>query len=197
MKYQKYLILLIFNMLIHEARAIPDTLAPKTPYMQNKAPLKQKPYMDLPFGAIRPAGWLQQELVNMKNGMAGQLDKLYPAVLGSRNGWLGGDGDVWERGPYWLDGLVPLAYILDDKTLKAKIQPWIEWSLTHQMEDGYFGPIPPLKEPAHEPGLQRDRARDWWPKMVMLKVLQQYYTATADQRVIKLMVSLFCWTWRR
>ncbi|HTI11457.1 MAG TPA: beta-L-arabinofuranosidase domain-containing protein [Puia sp.] len=176
-------------MLIHEARAISDTPVPKAPYLQNKAPLKAKPYLELPFGAIRPAGWLQQELVKMKNGMAGQLDKLYPAVLGSRNGWLGGDGDVWERGPYWLDGLVPLAYILDDKALKAKIQPWIEWSLTHQMEDGYFGPIPPLQEPAREPGLQRDRARDWWPKMVMLKVLQQYFTATADQRVIKLMLN--------
>lgn len=157
-------------------------------YLQNRAPLKQKPYLDLPFGAIKPAGWLRQQLVDMKNGMAGKLDELYPAVLGSRNGWLGGDGDVWERGPYWLDGLVPLAYILDDEALKAKIKPWIEWSVAHQLDDGYFGPVPPANPPQPEPGLQRDRAQDWWPKMVMLKVLQQYYTATSDSRVLNLML---------
>ena len=142
----------------------------QTNYVQNRYPLAPKPYLELPLGAIKPKGWLLHQLQTMKTGMAGQLDELYPAVLGKRNGWLGGDGDVWERGPYWLDGLVPLAYILDDAELKAKAQPWIEWSLNNQMADGYFGPIPPEKEPAPEPGLQRDRARDWWPKMVMLKV---------------------------
>ncbi len=160
----------------------------KTNYLQNRMPLISKPYLELPIGAIKPKGWMLEQLLRMKKGMAGQLDQLYPSVLGKRNGWLGGDGDVWERGPYWLDGLVPLAYILDDKELQAKAQTWIEWSLNNQMADGYFGPIPPEKEPSPEPGLQRDRARDWWPKMVMLKVLQQYYNATQDKRVIDLML---------
>lgn len=160
-------------------------------YLQNRAPLNNKPYLDLPLGDIQPAGWLREALERMKNGMAGKLDELYPAVLGPRNGWLGGDGDVWERGPYWLDGLAPLAYILNDKTLQQKLQKWVEWSIANQSEDGYFGPVPPQKEPAPEPGLQRDRARDWWPKMVMLKVLQQYYIATHDKRVIDLMLKYF------
>jgi len=157
-------------------------------YLRNRYPLHPKAYLSLPFGAIRPKDWLLQELVSMKNGMCGHLDELYPSVLGKRNGWLGGDGDVWERGPYWLDGLAPLAFILDDAELKAKLQPWIEWSIAKQQPAGYFGPVPPEKEPAPEPGLQRDRARDWWPKMVMLKVFQQYYLGTGDQRVIRLML---------
>jgi hypothetical protein len=33
-----------------------------------------------------------------------------------------------------------LAYILDDDVLKAKVQPWIEWALQSQREDGFFGP---------------------------------------------------------
>ncbi len=61
--------------------------------------------------------------------MGGHLDEWYPSVLGSRNGWLGGDGDVWERGPYWLDGLLPLAYQLNDKKLQQKLQKWVEWSI--------------------------------------------------------------------
>ena len=184
------LIFFIFGfMLTNRLQAQKEKAPDKLPYLQNRAPLKEKPYLDLPFGAIKPAGWLGQQLVDMRNGMAGKLDELYPAVLGGRNGWLGGDGDVWERGPYWLDGLVPLAYILDDDGLKAKIKPWIEWSVAHQQADGYFGPIPPTTEPRPQRGLQRDRARDWWPKMVMLKVMQQYYIATGDSSVLNLMLS--------
>ena len=65
----------------------------------------------------------------MVTGMTGQMDTIYEQVMGPRNGWLGGDGDVWERGPYWIDGLLPLAYILDNKELINKVQPWIEWTL--------------------------------------------------------------------
>lgn len=146
------------------------------------------PYKELPLGTIKPHGWLREMLVRQKTGSTGSLDQLYPAVMGKRNGWLGGDGDQWERGPYWLDGLLPLAYILDDEELIAKVKPWIEWSIKSQRADGYFGPS---KDYGPEDGLQRDNALDWWPKMVMLKVLKQYYSATGDKRVIKLMTNYF------
>ena len=89
-------------------------------YLENRPPLIPKQYLELPLGSIRPEGWVLQQLQLMKDGLTGHLDELYPAVLGPRNGWLGGDGDGWERGPYWLDGLVPLAWILDDEELKAQ-----------------------------------------------------------------------------
>lgn len=163
----------------------------KANYRNNRSPLRPNPYIELPLGAIQAEGWLKEQLLRMKSGATGNLDKLYPQVMSKRNGWLGGDGDVWERGPYWLDGLVPLAYILDDASLKAKAQEWIEWSIKNQDESGYFGPVPPTQEPPQEEGLQRNKARDWWPKMVMLKVLQQYYTTTKDERVINLMTRYF------
>jgi hypothetical protein len=161
---------------------------PTSNYRNNRAPLITKPYIELPLGSIKPRGWLKDQLLIMKNNSTGHLDSMYAAVCGPRNGWLGGDGDQWERGPYWLDGLVPLAYILNDSALKAKAQPWIEWSIKNQQPDGYFGP---MKDYGPEPGLQRDNAKDWWPKMVMLKVLMQYYSATEDQRVINLMTNYF------
>ena len=157
-------------------------------YTGNRAPLQQNPYIELPLGAIKPLGWLKQMLLTQKNGSTGNLDKLYPLVMNQRNGWLGGDGDQWERGPYWIDGLLPLAYILDDKELIAKTKPWIEWAIGSQQPDGYFGPI---KDYPAEEGLQRDNSHDWWPKMVMLKILQQYYSATGDKRVITLMTNYF------
>ncbi|WP_229209463.1 beta-L-arabinofuranosidase domain-containing protein [Dyadobacter koreensis] len=84
--------------------------------------------------------------------------------------------------------MLPLAYILEDKELIGKTTPWIEWAINSQQPDGYFGPS---KDYKGEPGLQRDNSRDWWPKMVMLKILKQYYSATNDQKVIKLMTNYF------
>ncbi len=120
-------------------------------YLGNRSPLVEKPYIPLPLGAVKPEGWLLEQLRLMRSGMTGHLDELYEKVVGPRNGWLGGDGDGWERGPYWLDGLLPLAYLLDDEELKEKVMPWIEWTLTHQAESGYFGPVPFEEEPAPEP----------------------------------------------
>lgn len=157
-------------------------------YRNNRLPLVKKPYIELPVGDIKPRGWLHEMLVRQKNGATGQLDMLYPAVMGPRNGWLGGDGDQWERGPYWIDGLLPLAYILDDDTLKSNVQPWVEWAIRSQKPNGYFGPD---TDYGPEPGLQRSNAHDWWPKMVVLKILQQYYSATGDERVVRLMTNYF------
>ena len=157
-------------------------------YKNNRYPLLQKPYIELPIGSIRPTGWMQEQLVRMKNGMTGNLDQVYEKVMGPRNGWLGGDGDVWERGPYWIDGLLPLAYILNDQALIDKVKPWVEWTLASQKPNGYFGPD---TDRSYEPGLQRDNSRDWWPKMVMMKVMQQYYSATGDTRVIDFFTRYF------
>jgi DUF1680 family protein len=157
-------------------------------YANNRPPLVTKPYVALPIGNIKPAGWLEEQLDRMATGMTGHLDTIYEQVMGTRNGWLGGDGDVWERGPYWLDGLLPLAYITENKQLIDKVQPWIEWTLASQQPNGYFGPD---TDRPYEPGLQRGNAHDWWPKMVMLKVMQQYYSATGDERVIPFMTNYF------
>jgi hypothetical protein len=157
-------------------------------YPNNRYPLITKPYIELPIGAVRPKGWMEEQMKRMADGMTGHMDAIYEKVMGPRNGWLGGDGDVWERGPYWIDGLLPLAYILDDKALIGKVRPWIEWTLASLKPDGYFGPD---TDRPHEEGLQRNNARDWWPKMVMLKVLQQYYSATNDERVISFLTNYF------
>ena len=162
-----------------------------SPYLQNRSPLVPKAFIELPLGTIKPEGWLLQQLQLMKEGMTGHLDEWYPSVVGERNGWLGGDGDGWERGVYWVDGLVPLAWLLDDDKLKAKAMPWIEWALGSQTEEGYFGPVPFETVPDPEPGLQKTMRRDWWPKMVMLKVLQQYYEVSGDERVIELILNYF------
>lgn len=149
-------------------------------YSFNRYPLVHKPYSELPLGAVKPKGWLEDQLRRMADGLTGHLDEYY-SLMGERNGWLGGDGDMWERGPYWIDGLLPLAYILDDANLKEKCQKWVESVLASQCENGFFGPS---KDLPPEPGLQRNNSKDWWPRMVVLKFMKQYYDATGDERAL-------------
>lgn len=157
----------------------------------NRSPLRSKPYAALPLGEVKAEGWLKRELQTMAAGMSGKLDSLYPTVLSDRNGWLGGDGDGWERGPYWIDGLLPLGHLLEDDALIAKANRWVEWTLENQADDGYLGPVPFAMEPPAEPGIQKTPRRDWWPKMVMLKVLQNHYSATRDPRVLQVLDRYF------
>jgi len=163
----------------------------KTLYQGSRAPLIQEKYIPLPLGSIKPAGHLLTMLELQRDGLTGNLDSIYSVVCGPDNGWLGGTGDCWERGPYWIDGLVPLAYILDDAKLKAKVQKWMDWSFANQRPDGYFGPYPNKEGTPKIKGTQQTMSQDWWPKMVMLKAMQQYYSATGDERVIKLMTNYF------
>lgn len=126
-----------------------------------------RPHRPLPLGSITPRGWLLDQLRLQATGITGQLEAIWPDV-GPDSGWLGGPGENWERGPYYLDGLVPLAHVLHDDRLIALATPWIEWILGSQREDGFFGPT---------------GNDDWWPRMVALKVLTQHADATGDDRV--------------
>ena len=157
-------------------------------YVANREPLNENPFVLLPLGSVKAEGWLHEMLIRQKNGATGQLDKLYPLVMGENNGWLGGDGDQWERGPYWIHGLITLAYLLDDQELINTTTPWVEWILGSQKPNGYFGPD---KDYPNMPGVQRNNSADWWPRMVVLKILQQYYSATGDARVIDFMRNYF------
>lgn len=143
--------------------------------VKNRAPIAPNCFYFLPAGSIQPRGWLARQLRIQAEGLSGHLDETWDDV-GPTSGWLGGTGESWERGPYYLDGLIPLAYILDDHGLKAKAQRFVDWTLDHQAASGMIGP----------------RSNDdWWPRIVMLKALTQYYEYTADTRVIPVMKRYF------
>ena len=84
-----------------------------TNYKGNPEPLLHNAYIKLPLGTVKPAGWLKSQLEAQAAGLTGNLDDFWPVLVNSS--WRGGDGDAWERGPYYLDGLVPLAYLLNDE----------------------------------------------------------------------------------
>lgn len=150
-------------------------------------------YHEIPLGSIKPEGWLKHQLQLMNDGTTGHLDEVHEKIKNS-NGWLGGTGDAWEETPYWLDGAVPLAYLLNDAELQQKVKKYIEWTISNQRPSGYFGGITKFERENQvqvTPENVAKAADDWWPKMVMLKVMKQYYQATGDERVIDFMKKYF------
>ncbi len=136
--------------------------------------LKPMAFAELPLGAIRPSGWLRAQLVIQAEGLGGHLDEFWPDIRDSA--WIGGKAEGWERTPYWLDGIVPLATLLDDDRLRAKARRYVDYILEHQTPDGWMGPVGD-NNPGHKP-------YDVWPLFVLFKALTQYQEATADPRVI-------------
>jgi DUF1680 family protein len=144
-------------------------------YPTNRSPLLKGEFVRLPLGSIQPRGWLRKQMKIQANGLTGHIEEFWED-LGSNSGWRGGTGESWERGPYYLDGLVPLAYQLDDQVLKEKAQVWIDWILQSQRSNGWFGP---------------EKNEDRWPLAVAMKVLTQYQEATGDPRVLTLLERYF------
>ena len=139
-------------------------------YPNNRAPLLETAYVKLPLGAVKPQGWLHDELVVQANGLTRYLPQVWNVV--SDSSWIGDYGAnvtecCWARFvPRWLNGLVRLAYELDDPGLEATANQYMGYLMT-------------VQNPAQiSPSLVA------WSHLG--RVLQAYYEATGDPRAIQL-----------
>lgn len=120
---------------------------------------------------LKPAGWLRRQLEVQASGLSGNLDKVWPDIRDSR--WIGGDCDGWERVPYWLDGFIPLAYLLDDDDMISRARRYVDAILDGQCEDGWLCPC-----------TVEERAKyDMWALFLIDKVLMLYYDCSGDDSV--------------
>lgn len=118
---------------------------------------------------IEPKGWLLHQLQTQMAGLSGNLHKFWPDI--QRSGWIGGDKESWERVPYWLDGFVPLAYLLNDRKSIKVAKFYIDSIIARQQEDGWIAPA------------SEDRAKyDVWGIFIMLKALLGYAEITNDKK---------------
>ena len=120
---------------------------------------------------IKPAGWLKRQLTIQAEGLSGNLHKIWPDVRDSA--WIGGNREGWERVPYWLDGFVPLAFLLEREDLIAAAKRYIDAIVAAQEEDGW---ICPCKK-------GRRAIYDTWAVQLICKTLKVYYDCSGDERI--------------
>lgn len=120
---------------------------------------------------IAPRGWLKKQLEIQAAGLVGNLDKVWPDVRDSR--WVGGDREGWERVPYWLDGFIPLAFLLRDEDMIVRAKKYIDKILEGQCADGW---ICPCTE-------EERRNYDVWALFLILKALVVWQECSGDERI--------------
>ena len=155
------------------------TTASNNYYVSNQAPLQAQSLIKLPNGSIIPGGWLMRQLELQRDGLNGHLGEISAWLQKDDNAWLKSGGKWgWEEVPYWLRGYASLSYIMKDATgnedMFKEAKYWIDAILDSQREDGNFGPAYKGKQ-------------DFWPNMIALWILQDYYEYTGDSRVIPFM----------
>ena len=128
---------------------------------------------------IRPTGWLRDQLLTQARGLSGNLDKLWPDVRDSK--WIGGDREGWERVPYWLDGFIPLAYLLENEDMIARAKKYIDAIVSAQQPDGWICPC----------NKEEIATYDTWAVLLIGKVLTVYYECSGDERIPKVVYSVF------
>ncbi|MFW6271065.1 MAG: beta-L-arabinofuranosidase domain-containing protein [Bacillota bacterium] len=133
--------------------------------------LNQPVFKRLTTTEIQPEGWLKEQLKIQAEGLSGNLDKFWPDIKDSQ--WIGGDAEGWERVPYWLDGFIPLAWLLDDEDMKKRAQKYIDYIIENQADDGWLCPTEDEERSEY----------DVWAKFLILKVLVVYHNTTGDERI--------------
>lgn len=120
---------------------------------------------------IKPAGWLKRQLEIQAEGLSGNLDKIWPDVRDSS--WIGGSKEGWERVPYWLDGFIPLAYLLENEDMIARAKKYIDAILSYQKSDGWICPCDD----------EGRKTYDTWAVQLIAKTLTVYYQCSGDERI--------------
>lgn len=120
---------------------------------------------------IKPLGWLKKQLEIQAEGLSGNLDKMWDDIRNSA--WIGGDKEGWERVPYWLDGFIPLAYLLENEDMIARAKKYIDAIISYQKPDGW---ICPCKD-------ENRKTYDTWAIQLITKTLTVYYQCSKDERI--------------
>lgn len=129
-------------------------------------------------GQVQPQGWLQDELNIQAESLSGHLSLFWADIQDSI--WIGGtaDGGLHERGPYWLNGIVPLTFQINNTNVTGQMQNWINYILANQLPSGWLGPDD-----------MPTNGDEYWSRYNVLQSLLQFWEATNDARVMPAMFS--------
>jgi len=163
---------------------------------------KSNNLQSLPFGSIKPIGWLKIQMQNDLDGFVGNLDQIVPELINdpiystgrlhkhSKTKDLGNhkEGDAegdeqykwWnsETQSNWWDGYIRNALLLDNENGIEKVNQYITTILATQDEDGYLGIYD--KELRYKFNSENG---ELWSKATLYRGLIAYYEYSNDSKV--------------
>ena len=122
----------------------------------------------LPLGAIKPQGWLLDEMLLVSN-LQKRIGSLSGLVINVE--WFGAESLL-----RYVRVFILLSCALDDKTLKEKVSSYMTPIFSSANEGGDFGPKDTLS---------------LTPKIEAVKTLLTYYEATDNERVLPFLKKFF------
>jgi DUF1680 family protein len=167
----------------------------------------QEKLQSLPFGSIKPTGWLKTQMEKDVKGFVGNLDQLVPDLINDpiygsgrlhKNSQVkdlgnlkegdaeGSDQYKWwnsETQSNWWDGYIRNVFLVDDKAGIKKVNDYVQRILATQDDDGYLGIYD--KELRYNFNSENG---ELWSKATLYRGLLAYYEATGDEKVWKSIV---------
>jgi DUF1680 family protein len=170
-------------------------------YAQNPNKVEEK-FKMLPFGSIKPSGWIKKQMQKDIDGFVGNLDKIVPSLINDpiysagrlhknskakdlgnqKEGDAAGDEQYkwWnsETQSNWWDGYIRNVLLLDDKAGLKKVQKHIREVLNSQDKDGYIG--------IYDQDLRyhfNSENGELWSKATLFRGLLAYYEFSKDTKV--------------
>lgn len=145
-------------------------------------------------GKISATGWTKEFLKRDAKGITGQLDVIFSEagkdVFGKEQVIHQEDGywSTWWAGEIrgnWMEGLVNLAFVSENKILRAKAEKIISELLASQGEDGYIG----IYQPGHR-YIVTNRFGELWTQSRAMRTLLCYYRFTGDEQVLAALIRM-------
>lgn len=175
---------------------------------EKKAVKPTEKFQILPFGSIKPTGWIKEQMEKDVDGFVGNLDRLVPELINdpiystgrlhknSISKDLGNlkEGDLEGNEQYkwwnsetqsnWWDGYIRNVILIDNKEGLQKVEKYIQEVLNSQDEDGYIGIYD--KELRYKFNSENG---ELWAKATMYRGLLAYYEYTKDEKLWKALVN--------
>lgn len=169
---------------------------------EKNATKTEEKYQILPFGSIKPTGWIKEQMQKDVDGFVGNLDKLVPDLINDpiystgrlhKNSTIkdlgnNKEGDAegseqykwWnsETQSNWWDGYIRNVILINDKVGLKKVEKYIQEVLKTQDEDGYIGIYD--KELRYQFNSENG---ELWSKATMYRGLLAYYEYSKDKKL--------------
>ena len=148
-----------------------------------------------PLGAIHAQGFLKDQMLRGKDGMAGHLYELEPGMIRDPyiskthvDSWHGYDQLGWAAeisGNYW-SGYIQYAFTLNDREMIDIATDWVNQMLTKQREDGYLGTY-------DEPDADVYEDYNAWGTNCVMRGLIAFYEVTGREDVLDAIHKCMLW----